>query len=77
MKKKIEVNEERLWNMFQNSRYKMWHAVADIADNSIDANAKRVEIRFDYNDRTNSDVYVYIADDGNGIEEVGLDFNSS
>ena len=52
--------------------YSLSTAIADLIDNSITANAKKIELLFDL---STFPFRVYIADDGNGMSEAELDIN--
>jgi len=49
--------------------YSLPAAVADIVDNSISAQARRVDVRFEWSE---SDAYVVVLDDGSGMSEPQL-----
>ena len=49
----------------RNIGYSVETAVADIIDNSITANAKRIEVRFSWN---NESPWLAVIDDGHGMK---------
>ncbi len=76
-KKQDDFNEfelppdpERVMEGLRDTGYNFNTAIADIIDNSIAADATRVDISVDLNPR--DEVTVYIADNGTGMDEAGL-----
>jgi hypothetical protein len=67
---KIEPNARGAIRAYRNLGYKLNDALADLIDNSIDAEAKHVLIRFIYT--PDAVARVVIADDGHGMTENGL-----
>lgn len=61
---------ERIVNGLRDTGYNFNTAIADIVDNSIQANASIVKIHIDMD--PNQNVRVYIADDGTGMDLDGL-----
>ncbi|PGO53744.1 ATP-binding protein [Priestia megaterium] len=53
----------------RNIGYKAQTAIADIVDNSIDANANLIELVFEYKD---GDGYIFIKDNGRGMNDTEL-----
>lgn len=61
----LEPDESRVGDIFSRLGYKIWDAIADLVDNSVDANASHVLTRFV---RSAQGVHsVIIADDGDGM----------
>ena len=60
----------RVMEGLRDTGYEFNTAIADIIDNSIAANADRVDIRIGLD--PNNDIYVYIADNGCGMNELEL-----
>ena len=77
-KKPVEENNdfllppdpERVMEGLRDTGYNFNTALADIIDNSIAADATRIDISVDLNPR--DEVTVYIADNGTGMDEDGL-----
>ena len=60
----------RMFQVFRNAGYSFEAAIADLVDNSVDAKARTVLIRFV---RTNDKVkQLLVLDDGHGMDEAGL-----
>ena len=77
-KKPVEANEdctllpdpERVMEGLRDTGYNFNTALADIVDNSIAANATRIDISIDLNPR--GEITVFVADNGTGMDEAGL-----
>ena len=54
--------------VYQQQSYKLGESVADLIDNSYDANAKRIEVNIGLDPET-AELYIRILDDGDGISE--------
>jgi hypothetical protein len=66
----LEPNEKKAGDIFSRLGYKFWDAVADLVDNSVDANARNILIRFV---RSAHGVNtVLIVDDGDGMNSAEL-----
>ena len=66
----LPPDPERVMEGLRDTGYNFNTAMADIIDNSIAADATRVDISVDLNPR--GDLTVYIADNGYGMDEKGL-----
>ena len=70
IQERIQADISRMVPALRSIGYSFEQAVADLVDNSIDADAKNVLIRFQINkDKSFS---IIIADDGNGMSDAGL-----
>jgi len=68
---KVIEPDPRIVDAFRNTGYSLEAAIADLVDNSIDANASRVLIRFM---RTESELLsLIVVDDGDGMTEKAMD----
>ena len=65
-----DVDRERLVELMQSFPYSLPEAVADLIDNSIDANSKNITVELDHNIGV---PYVLIKDDGIGITPDEMD----
>jgi hypothetical protein len=66
----LPPNEEKAGDIFSRLGYKTSEAISDLVDNSIDAKAKNVHIRFV---RSNEGIHsVIIADDGSGMSKQSI-----
>ena len=50
--------------------YEFEQAIADLIDNSIAANASKIEVKIEQ--RVGGKVYIHVADNGDGIDRQGL-----
>ena len=66
----LPPDPERVMEGLRDTGYNFNTAIADIIDNSIAADATRVDISVDLNPK--DEVTVYIADNGTGMDEAGL-----
>ena len=66
----LPPDPERVMEGLRDTGYNFNTALADIIDNSIAADATRIDISVDLNPR--DEVTVYIADNGTGMDEEGL-----
>ncbi len=66
----LPPDPERVMEGLRDTGYNFNTAIADIIDNSIAADATKVDISVDLNPR--DEVTVYIADNGTGMDEAGL-----
>ena len=69
-KDRIPPNDNKAADIFARIGYRLEEALADLVDNSIDANAKNVLIRFQrYSEGVHS---VMVVDDGKGMDDARL-----
>jgi len=54
---------------YKNQPYTLGQSIADIVDNSYDANAKRIEVEILFDSLSDDKPYIVIFDDGNGISD--------
>lgn len=66
----LPPDPERIMEGLRDTGYNFNTAIADIVDNSIAADATQVDITIDYN--AHKDLTVYIADNGTGMDYIGL-----
>lgn len=66
----LPPDPERIMEGLRDTGYSFNTAIADIVDNSIAANATRIDLTIDYN--PHKDLTIYIADNGCGMNEEGL-----
>ena len=66
----LPPDPERIMEGLRDTGYSFNTAIADIVDNSIAANATRIDLTIDYN--PHKDLTIYIADNGCGMDEEGL-----
>lgn len=66
----LPPDPERVMEGLRDTGYNFNTAIADIVDNSIAANASKIDISVDLNPA--GDITVYIADNGIGMDEEGL-----
>lgn len=66
----LPPDPERVMEGLRDTGYNFNTALADIVDNSVAANATKIDISVDLNPR--GDVTVYVADNGIGMDEAGL-----
>ena len=66
----LPPDPERVMEGLRDTGYNFNTALADIIDNSIAADATRIDIAVDLNPK--GDVTVYVADNGYGMNEDGL-----
>lgn len=69
--KQVQPDTQRMVEGFRDTGYTFNASIADIVDNSIAAGATRVAIYADLD--AAEDPYVWIADDGCGMDEAGLE----
>lgn len=63
-----EENPRGMLTVYQRQPYKMGESIADLIDNSYDANAKKIDVKIDIDPETN-ELYIRILDDGDGIPD--------
>lgn len=68
-----EPNAAHLFESLRYSGYSNQEAIADIIDNSFDANAQNVWIIFNGAKKDNKDLTIEIYDDGEGMDRKTLD----
>ena len=70
--KPLGINVSNFIDSYRNIGYTIETAVADIIDNSIFANAKRIDVNMVWDDYDAGEPYVQIVDDGDGMNEAEL-----
>ena len=54
---------------YKNQPYTLGQSIADIIDNSYDANATKIDVRIDFDPSDPNKTYIVIMDNGDGISQ--------
>jgi hypothetical protein len=71
-KSEMKINLSQTIFIFRSMNYSTGHAFCDLIDNSIDAGAKNIEVKYMENPEDGK-LLIYIKDDGKGLDEIEIE----